>query len=335
MDFARAGGGALGTVFEELASRRVASIAGLDRAALDQLQALGVHVRDQAVLDADVDLLSAATIREALDPATVDWLRELAVHAHIGSTNTALLARLDTGGVTGRVVTAEVQTAGRGRRGRTWLSPFGRNLAVSIGVAVDRSASELGALSLVVGLAVREALLEFGLREVGLKWPNDVLMHGAKLAGILIELAQPNRPAELVVGIGVNVGCRQAIAGRVEQAVADVAEQVERPSRNRLLAVLVNHVVAACRRFGAEGFEPFLGPWDAAHHYHGRAVTLTLPGASSPGGAVHGTVLGVAGNGALRIASAAGVREYIAGEVSLRDAGESAKPVGDGRDADT
>lgn len=324
MDFAGAGAGALGAVFEELASQRVASIAELDRAGLDQLRALGVHVRDQAILDGDVDLLSARTIRETLTPATVDWLRELAVHAHIGSTNSALLARLDTDGVTGRVVTAEVQTAGRGRRGRTWLSPFGRNLAVSIGIAVDRPPAELGALSLVVGLAVRDALLEYGLKDVGLKWPNDVLMHGAKLAGILIELAQPNRPAQVVIGIGVNVGCRQAIADRVEQAVADVAEQIEHPSRNRLLATLVNHVVAASGRFAAEGFTPFRALWDAAHHYHRRAVTLTLPGASNAGETVSGTVLGVAGNGALRIASAAGVREYIAGEVSLRAAGEPA-----------
>lgn len=324
MDFVQAPG-ALGTVFEELASRRVASIADLDGAGLDQLKALGVHVRDQAVLPADVDLLSAKTIREALTPATTDWLRELAVHAHIGSTNTALLDRTDTDGVTGRVVTAEVQTAGRGRRGRAWLSPFGRNLAVSIGVAIDRSPAELGALSLVVGLAVRDALLEYGLQQIDLKWPNDVLMQGRKLAGILIELAQPDRPAQLVIGIGVNVGCREAIAGQVEQAVADVTEQVERPSRNRLLGALVNQVVAACRRFAAEGFVPFRTQWDAAHHYHGRAVTLTLPGASSPGGTISGIVLGVARNGALRIADVGGVREFIAGEVSLRAEGESAR----------
>lgn len=273
-----------------------------------------------------MDLLSATTIREALTPATADWMRELAVHAHIGSTNTALLRRLDSDGVTGRVVTAEVQTAGRGRRGRVWLSPFGRNLAVSIGVAVDRPPAELGALSLVVGLAVRDALLDYGLKDIDLKWPNDVLMQGAKLAGILIELAQPNRPAEVVIGIGVNVGCGQAVVPRVEQAVADVTDQVERPSRNRLLGGLVNQVVATCRRFEAEGFVPFRDRWDAAHHYHGRAVTLTLPGTSSPGHAVSGTVLGVAGNGALRIASTAGVREYIAGEVSLRAAGASAGP---------
>lgn len=330
MDLVPTPPGGLGTVFEELAAHRVASIAGLDQASLGQLQALGVHVRDRAVLPADVDLLSAETIREALTPSTADWLRELAVHAHIGSTNTALLGRADTDGVTGRVVTAEVQTAGRGRRGRAWLSPFGRNLAVSIGVAIDRPPAELGALSLVVGLAARDALLEYGLREIALKWPNDVLMQGRKLAGILIELAKPDRPAQLVIGVGVNVGCHQAIAARVEQAVADVTEQVERPSRNRLLGALVNHVVAACERFSAEGFVPFRTRWDAAHCYHGRMVTLTLPAAGPAGDRISGTVLGIARNGALRIASVSGVREYIAGEVSLRPQGEAAgQPVGE------
>ena len=328
MDFIPAAPGGLGTVFEELASHRVASIAELDRASLGELEALGVHVRDKALLPADVELLSAETIREALNAATADWLRELAVYAHIGSTNTALLGRADTDGVTGRVVTAEVQTAGRGRRGRAWLSPFGRNLAVSIGVAIDRPPAELGALSLVVGLAVRDALLGYGLREIALKWPNDVLMQGRKLAGILIELAQPTRPATVVIGIGVNVGCREAVSDRVEQAVADVTEQVE-PSRNRLLGALVNHVVAACQRFSAEGFVPFRTRWDAAHHYRGRMVTLTLPAASSPGDTVSGTVLGVAKNGALRIASVTGVQEYIAGEVSLRAQGEARQPVGE------
>ena len=324
MDFVQAPG-ALGTVFEELASHRTASIADLDGESLDQLKALGVHVVDEAVLPADVDLLSAETIREALTPATAAWLRELAVHAHVGSTNTALLERADTDGVTGRVITAEVQTAGRGRRGRTWLSPFGRNLAVSIGVGIDRSPAELGALSLVVGLAVRDALFEYGLQQIDLKWPNDVLMQGRKVAGILIELALPTRPAQVVIGIGVNVGCRDAIADRVDQAVADVAEQVEHPSRNHLLGALVNHVVAACRHFAVHGFVPFRPLWDSAHHYHGREVTLTLPGPSKRDDAISGTVLGVAGNGALRIASLSGVREIIAGEVSLR-AGESAPP---------
>lgn len=309
---------ALAEVFEELAANRVASVARLDRLALEDLSALGVVVSERAVLADDVELLSAAAVLSALEPATRDWLRELTVLAHVGSTNTMLLGRADTDGVAGRVLTAEVQTAGRGRRGRQWLSPFGRNLAVSIGFAVDRPPAELGALSLVVGVAVRDALVEYGLEGIELKWPNDVLMHGRKLAGVLIELAQASRPAQVVVGIGANVGCRAMIAGRVDQIVADVAEQVERPSRNRLLAGIVNHVVAASARFGAGGFAPFRRAWEAADRYRGASVTLTLPAAKGPQDTVTGVASGVGPDGALRIETPRGVREFIAGEVSLK-----------------
>ena len=308
----------LGRVLEDLAASRTAGLAGLDHDSLDQLLALGVRVGAQAQLDADVELLSASAIRSALTPQTATWLRELDVRAHIDSTNTTLLDRSARDGVAGRVLTAEVQTAGRGRRGREWLSPFGRNLAVSIGADIDRQAAELGTLSLVVGVAVRDALLEYGLSDLELKWPNDVLMEGRKLAGILIELARPTRPAQLVIGIGVNVGCRAAIADRVDQAIADVADQVQRPSRNRLLAGIVNHVVAACRRFDAQGFAPFRPRWERAHRYRGKAVTVTLPASGGPVDTVSGIALGVGGDGALLVETQHGVRQFIAGEVSLR-----------------
>lgn len=318
MSFRTDASNSLARVFEVLAAGRTAGLTGLDHDSLDQLVALGVRVGAHGQLEPDVELLSASAIRSALTPQTATWLRELDVRAHIGSTNTTLLDRSARDGVAGRVLTAEVQTAGRGRRGREWLSPFGRNLAVSIGADIDRPAAELGALSLVVGVAVRGALLEYGLSDLELKWPNDVLMEGRKLAGILIELAQPTRPAQVVIGIGVNVGCRAAIAGRVDQAIADVAEQVQRPSRNRLLAGIVNHVVAACRRFDAQGFAPFRPLWERAHRYRGKSVTVTLPAARSPVDTVSGTALGVGGDGALLVETRHGVRRFIAGEVSLR-----------------
>ena len=318
---------ALARVFEELSRRRVASVAGLDGAARDHLRALGIQVGERAALDADVELLSAPAIRAALEPGVLGWLRELGLRAHIGSTNTTLLRRAETDGVAGRVLTAEVQTSGRGRRGRAWLSPFGRNLAVSIGVAVDRPPGELGALSLVVGTAVREALVAYGLAGIELKWPNDVLMHGRKLAGVLIELADVQRPAQAVIGIGVNVGCRDVVRGQVEQPVADVAEQIDRPSRNRLLAVVVSRVVQSCQKFSDAGFAPFRATWEAADRYRGKRVTLVLP-AAAPGDAVVGKALGVSASGALRIETAAGEREFIAGEVSLRaDSTRASKAV--------
>lgn len=259
--------------------------------------------------------LRTAAITAALAAPARAWLRQLDIVPCIDSTNSALLSRAAQERIHGCVLATEAQVAGRGRRGRAWLSPFGRNLAVSIGLGSNRPPAEIGALSLVVGLAVRQALRRFGLVGVALKWPNDVLLNGRKVAGILIELVRAAPPVEVVVGIGVNVGCGAAVAARVDQAVADVAEQIERPCRNALLAALLDAVAAAAARFEAAGFAPFRAAWQAAHHHHGAAVTVALPG---PGATVSGTVVGVSRNGALRIDTGTGVREYAAGEVTLR-----------------
>src|SRR5690606_6260917 len=122
--------------------------------------------------------------------------------------------------VDGHVCLAELQIAGRGRRGRDWFSPFGANLALTIGKRIDRPAAALGGASLVVGLAVLDALEQLGVPELALKWPNDVLLRGAKLGGILIELsARPQ--TELVVGIGLNVALPPRIRAELPQEVTD------------------------------------------------------------------------------------------------------------------
>ncbi|MCY3837208.1 MAG: biotin--[acetyl-CoA-carboxylase] ligase [Gammaproteobacteria bacterium] len=318
---------ALGRVFNELASLRVARLSGLDANELDALAQLGVRIAgDRACLEPDVELLSAASVRDGLAPPTLAWLRDLEIRAHIDSTNTSLLAQAEHGRIAGCVLAAEVQTAGRGRRGRNWLSPFGRNLAVSIGVAITRPVAEIGALSLVVGVAVRRALVEHGLSGVALKWPNDILLDGRKLAGILIELVRAAAPVEVVVGIGVNVGCASRVAERIDQSIADVAEQIDGPTRNALLARILDHVVAACRGFDAAGFERFGDEWNDAHFYRGARVVVTPADAGGteagrkPAASVAGKVLDVGADGALRIDSADGVRAFTGGEVTMRTA---------------
>ena len=308
----------LAPVAQALATHRQASVADLDAAARAHLQDAGVAVDgDLARLDEDVRLLAAAPLRAALDPATQAWLRRLDIVPCIDSTNSALLTQAASGRIHGCVLAAEMQVAGRGRRGRTWLSPFGRNLAVSVGLRSARPAAEVGALSLVVGVAVRRALRRCGLSGVELKWPNDVLLDGRKVAGVLIELVRATPPLEVVVGVGVNVGCGASVAARVEQSVADVAEQIEEPSRNALLAAVLDALVAAAARFEQAGFAPFQAEWQAAHRFHGAAVTIAPP---PPAEAVSGVVLGVASDGALRVETAGGVRECHAGEITLRGA---------------
>lgn len=305
----------LGEVFDELAARGRARVAELAPDDMHRLAALGLEVAGGwAQLGGEVDLLRQEAVRSALTPQATAWLARLDLRAHLPSTNTALLERAGRTSVNGRVLAAEVQTAGRGRRGRAWHSPFGRNLALSFGVALPRPAGEMGAFSLVVGLAVRGALVDIGLCDATLKWPNDVLLEGRKLAGILIEIGGPP-VRDAVVGIGVNVGGATNVAPRVRQPVADVAERVRGPSRNPLLAALINRFVDAVGRFAKAGFAPFVAEWERVHHHQNASVTLTLPGCAA---AVTGTALGVDCDGALRLATAQGVRTFVSGEVSLR-----------------
>ena len=302
----------------ELALRRCASTAGLGQADLDYLGGVGIDLSDgTARLREGFELLRHAAIRAELTADAESWLRELDLRPSIDSTNASLLARGAKESIDGCVLAAEVQLAGRGRRGRRWLSPFGRNIAVSLGIASRRPAAEIGALSLVVGLAVRAALADCGVGGAELKWPNDILLEGRKLAGILIELVRAAAPVEVVVGIGVNVGGAGVVAGQIDQSIADVEERVAGPVRNALLAAIVNRVVAARAQFEEAGFAPFRQPWEDAHRFQGEAVAVTLP---AGGGVVSGTVLGIAPNGALRLETSAGVREFNSGEVTVRAA---------------
>ena len=290
-----------------------------DRTALQQ--AAITVVGDRAEVADDVEFLDAGTIKGTLARPTRDWLTAFEVVTTIPSTNAELVRRAETASVDGAVLTAEVQTAGRGRRGREWLSPFGRNLAVSLGVAIDRPPAQVGALGLAVGLGVHDALTEAGAPGVQLKWPNDVLLGGRKVAGILVELVRLGPVVEVVIGIGVNVGCAIAIASQVEQPIADVAEAVPGISRNQLLARVLDHVLAESRAFAASSFPAMHARWRESHRHEGKTVTVTTPTERVSG------VATVLPSGALGLDTAGGRREFTGGEVSVRPPGRY--PPGD------
>ena len=317
---------ALAGVFDRLAAQRRAPVANLDPSQLRRLAACGVRVAGGwASIDDEVELLRRAAIRAALSRQATAWLTRLEIRAHLPSTNTALLDRARRGSVAGHVLAAEVQTAGRGRRGRDWHSPFGQSLALSLGFALPRPAAEMGAYSLVAGLAVRAALADVGVSDVALKWPNDILLGGRKLAGILLEGGGPPL-RDIVVGIGVNIGRRAAVAEHVEQPVAALAERLRTRPRNRLLAGVVSRLVAATGRFAEVGFAPFVEAWQQAHQHQRKTVTLTLP---AHGRRVTGTALGVDRDGSLRLATPDGLRSFVSGEVSLRPAAPSTDADGE------
>lgn len=236
----------------------------------------------------------------------------------VASTNTELLARAALGAPHGLTLAAEVQTAGRGRAGRPWYGVLGGSLAFSLLWRFERGAGALGGLSLAVGLAIALALEGQGARGIELKWPNDLLHRGRKLAGILIEVqGDALGPTAAVIGVGLNLHVPADLAVRAGQPVAGLASVLGfRPDRNRLLAALLIELNSTLERFAAEGFAPRRREWEALHVYHRQPVRVTMP----DGRAEEGIVWGVGEGGELILDTGRGRRRLAAGEVSLRPA---------------
>lgn len=285
---------------------REAKAAGLP---VDTVRGLGYRLaHDHGWLDADA-------IRLALGPRASRFTLEIVDET--GSTNTDLLAAAASGAPSGLVRAAEVQTGGRGRRGRQWVNPLGGALTFSLLWRSDRGAAALSGLSLVVGMAGAKAVRALGAADVGVKWPNDLLIAGRKLGGILIELqGDALGPSAVVIGIGLNVRLPSPVLDTVGQPAIDLASRVEHVERNVLLATLLDHLAADLDRFEAEGFAPMAGEFRACHVLEGRPVRVGLP----DGTLVDGRVEGVDADGALLVDTARGVRRFHGGEVSVRGA---------------
>ena len=270
-------------------------------------------VGEEARLPRDVTLLEAGTIRKSLGREASEWLSNLELLPHIESTNKHLMEMAERGSIDGMVLIAEVQTGGRGRRGRTWVSPFGRNIAMSIGMKLVCHPADVGAVSLVIGLAVADVLRSVGLRNVKLKWPNDVLMEGRKVSGILIELTNRSDSMEMVIGVGINVGAKEFLMAGIEQEVADVTEQIHDLSRSVLAGQVINSVHGYCREFEEHGFRPFRDRWMALHGYQDQQVIVT-----SGSRTIHGICRGIGRSGALLVDNGMEVIELIGGEITVR-----------------
>jgi BirA family biotin operon repressor/biotin-[acetyl-CoA-carboxylase] ligase len=218
----------------------------------------------------------------------------------------------------GRVCLAEAQSAGRGRRGRGWLATPCHNILMSMSWRFETGPAGLAGLSLAAGVAVLRALDEFGVRDVGLKWPNDILRDGRKLAGLLIDLrGEASGPSLVVLGLGLNVHIAPGDAARIDQPWSSLRESLPAPvDRNRLVGLLILHLSEMCRAFEHAGFEAFRAEWERRHLYTGKAVRLH-------GGQeeVFGTVEGIDAQGGLRVRLADGeLRTFHSGDVSLRAA---------------
>jgi len=264
------------------------------------------------------DVLDAERIAEGVLPALRPRLRRVTVLPTVDSTNTALAA-LPAAEQHAHALLAEQQTAGRGRGARRWHSPAGGNVYLSLGWRFRPAPRDLSALPLAVAVAVAEALSAAGLEGAGIKWPNDILVGGRKLAGILVESqVEGGSGVRVIAGIGLNV--------RMPGATGEVA--IDRPwtdleahlpatrhpvDRNSLVAGLLDRLLAAYERFAGSGFESFRARYAERDVLAGRELVL-----EHATGEIRGTGRGVDDAGRLRVALPdGGLRHFHSGEVRV------------------
>ncbi len=236
----------------------------------------------------------------------------LEVVAETGSTNSDLLARCTTLAMPTMLV-AETQSAGRGRAGRSWLSEPGSALTFSLAWPFHHRPQALLGLPLAVGVALAEALAALEV-VVQLKWPNDVLKNGKKLAGVLVETTMIGDVTWAVVGVGLNLRMPPELEAQIGREVAD-ATWLAQMDRNRLLAILLEHLVACLQKFDVAGLAPFVEIWNALHAYAGQQVNILDQGKAVRSG----VALGINQQGCLLLQDERGpIQPVMVGDVSLR-----------------
>jgi BirA family biotin operon repressor/biotin-[acetyl-CoA-carboxylase] ligase len=287
---------------------------------INALRETGVELHSQHGkgyrLPAAVELLDRDQIRLAAAPETMARLDSIEILLDIDSTNNHLRGKALQGAPAGSVCIAERQHGGRGRRGRDWVSPFAANLYFSLLWRISAGAMGLGGLSLVTGIAVVRSLRGFGIEAAGLKWPNDILVNNAKLAGILIDVVgESTGPCSVVIGVGVNVCMPQTAAAGIDQPWTDLGSLAgcNSVSRNRLAASLLDNLLPAIAQFEVQGLQPFMEEWQRYDIVQGRLVDLHLPNE-----VISGMAYGIDAGGALLVETATGRRRFTSGEVSVR-----------------
>jgi BirA family biotin operon repressor/biotin-[acetyl-CoA-carboxylase] ligase len=308
----------------------LAETAGVTRSAvwkaIEHLREMGLEIEAQTNrgyrLVAPCEALDPQRIHESMS-TSYGHSTAIDVAWEIDSTNAALLASAPPPPGRFAVLLAENQTGGRGRRGRAWQSALGSSLCLSIATSFEPLPRDLPALTLVVGVCVREALKQGGARDLALKWPNDIVTSNmGKIGGILVELrAEAGGPGHVVVGVGLNL----RLSGDAKRAIAETgtvaedlaAQGVDVGARNALAAAIIGRCIEGLAQFEREGFAPFIESWRAADVLRDQRVRVF-----DSAGEREGVARGIDAHGALQLESSSGQRiSLIGGEVSLRREG--------------
>lgn len=241
---------------------------------------------------------------------------QIEILGSVDSTNRYAMGLARQGAATGTAVFAEWQTAGRGRRGRTWQSPLGSNLYFSVVWRFDPAPANLQLLGLALGVALAESLSRaFDLTRLGVKWPNDLYWDNKKLAGLLLEISgEAGGECVVIAGVGVNVAMPHTSRELIDQPWTDLSEAAGRAlSRNRVAGVCLGSVLDGLRCFANDGFRSFLPRWDAYDLLFGRAVAVREGSKTTLGRA-----MGIDGTGALVLQTHHGKERFYSGDVSVR-----------------
>lgn len=266
-------------------------------------------------LSAPIELLSSEAITQAaLSPLAAP----IKVKTVIDSTNNWIKEAIVAGELenspSGTTIFSEAQTQGRGRRGKQWVSPLGASLYFSTHWRFEQGISATTGLSLVVGIAIVEALAELGIPNLGLKWPNDVYYQGRKLAGILVELeGQGVDSCDIIVGVGINVHLPDAVTKEIDQPYADIDEVGLSLSRNHIAGRILSHLMALLTEFESSGFNAFVDRWHQHDCFISQHVQLQMGQRQ-----VKGIAKGVDAQGGLLLEVEQQVQSFFGGEISLR-----------------
>jgi BirA family biotin operon repressor/biotin-[acetyl-CoA-carboxylase] ligase len=303
----------------------LANLLGISRAAVckyikqlsEQLDLTIIAVSGKGYrLDNPLELLASTQIEAMLNEQSKALISLLEVHDQIDSTNRYLVEHARYQVASGLVCFAEQQTAGKGRRGREWVSPFGSNIYLSIAWQFPQGGyAAIAGLSLAVGVMVIRALKEQQIHEVGLKWPNDIMSQGKKLGGILIEVTgEVDGGCSVVIGVGLNLLLPESKAQNITQAWTDIAQITgQRSARNALAGSLLNHLLPVIADFETVGIKRYLDEWRAYDCLKGLPATLFIAQQ-----AITGIIEGVNDDGLLLLKRDNGtVQAFASGEVSF------------------
>ncbi len=263
-----------------------------------------------------LELLKIQAIQEHLCNTSLKLISQIEIKFQLSSTNSYLMSLVRAEPQSSGVVCfAEMQSTGRGRRGKSWVSPVGENVYLSVLWRFQQAPDDFACLGLAMAVAVARGVKRIGLDSVRIKWPNDIYLNERKAGGILLEMSgEPQGPCSVVVGVGLNVSMNSLLSRYIDQAWTSLEHHSDGyVSRNKVAGIVLSELVLALKSFQESGFESFDTEWKQYDVIKGRQVILEMEKVT-----VRGLALGIDQSGALLIEQDGKVERFFHGDVSVR-----------------